>query len=60
MALFFHSDDVDELIPFKETVLIAEKVLKDLRSPKGTNGAPQAAAIHRDRGDETTGEARAA
>ena len=37
MALFFHSDDVDDLIPFKEAVSIAEDALKDLRSSKGTN-----------------------
>ena len=37
MALFFHSDDVDDLIPFREAVSIAENALKALRSPKGTN-----------------------
>ena len=40
MALFFHSDDVDDLIPFKEAVSIAEDALKDLRSPKGTKTHP--------------------
>ena len=37
MALSFHSDDLDDLIPFKEAVSIAEDTLKDLRSSKGTN-----------------------
>ena len=27
MALFFHSDDVDQMIPFKEAVQITENAL---------------------------------
>jgi alanine dehydrogenase len=48
MALFFHSDDVDNFIPFKEAVSIAEDALKDLRSPKGTNTPRKRLHIHRD------------
>lgn len=51
MALFFHSDDVDDLIPFKEAVSIAEHALKDLRSPKGTNAPRKRLHIHRDHGE---------
>jgi len=51
MALFFHSDDVDDLIPFKEAVSIAENALKDLRSPKGTNAPRKRLHIHRDHGE---------
>src|SRR3989338_2350197 len=51
MALFFHSDDVDDLIPFKEAVSIAENALKDLRSPKGTNAPRKRLHIHRDVGE---------
>ena len=51
MALFFHSDDVDNLIPFKEAVSIAEDALKDLCSPKGTNTPRKRLHIHRDVGE---------
>ena len=51
MALFFHSDDVDDLIPFKEAVSIAENALKDLRSPKGTNAPRKRLHIQRDHGE---------
>jgi ornithine cyclodeaminase/alanine dehydrogenase-like protein (mu-crystallin family) len=53
MALFFHSDDVDHLIPFKEAVSIAENALRDLRSPKGTNAPRKRLHIHRDVGEGT-------
>ncbi len=51
MALFFHSDEVDDLIPFKEAVSIAENALRDLRSPKGTNAPRKRLHIHRDIGE---------
>jgi ornithine cyclodeaminase/alanine dehydrogenase-like protein (mu-crystallin family) len=51
MALFFHSDDVDDLIPFRDAVSIAENALKDLRSPKGTNAPRKRLHIHRDHGE---------
>ena len=34
MALFFHSDDVDQLIPIKEAVAITENALRDMISPE--------------------------
>jgi ornithine cyclodeaminase/alanine dehydrogenase-like protein (mu-crystallin family) len=54
MALFFHSDDVDQLILFKEAVSIAENALRDLRSPKGTNAPRKRLHIHRGRGQDSS------
>jgi hypothetical protein len=34
MALFFHSDEVDQQIPFTEAVQITENALRDTVSPK--------------------------
>ena len=51
MALFFHSDDVDTLIPFRDAVAIVENALRDLRSPKGTNAPRKRLHIHRDVGE---------
>ncbi len=39
MALFFHSDEVDEFIPLKEAVHIAEGALRDLGMGKGKTAA---------------------
>ena len=51
MALFFHSDDVDQLIPFKEAVQITEFALRDLVSPKGVNAPRKRLNLHRDIGE---------
>ena len=48
MALFFHSDDVDRLIPFKEAVAITENALKDTVSSAGTNAPRKRLHIHRE------------
>lgn len=53
MTFFFHSDDVDHLIRFKEAVSVAENALKDLRNPKGTNAPRKRLHIHRDVGEGT-------
>jgi len=47
MALFFHSDDVDHLIPFKEAVQITEAALRDLVSPQGVNAPRKRLNLHR-------------
>jgi ornithine cyclodeaminase/alanine dehydrogenase-like protein (mu-crystallin family) len=51
MALFFHSDDVDQLIPFKEAVAIAESALKDMVSPAGVNAPRKRLNLHRKVGE---------
>lgn len=51
MALFFHSDDVDQLIPFKEAVQITELALRDLVSPKGVNAPRKRLNLHRNIGE---------
>ena len=51
MALFFHSDDVDQLIPFKEAVQITENALRDLTSPQGVNAPRKRLNLHRDIGE---------
>jgi alanine dehydrogenase len=48
MALFFHSDDVDQLIPFREAVKITEQALRDLVSPDGVNAPRKRLNLHRD------------
>ena len=48
MALFFHSDDVDQLISFKEAVEITESALRDLVSPRGVNAPRKRLNLHRD------------
>jgi len=48
MALFFHSDDVDQLIPFPEAVAITENALRDLVSPKGVNAPRKRLNLHRE------------
>ncbi len=47
MALFFHSDDVDLLIQFKEAVQITEAALRDLVSPEGVNAPRKRLNLHR-------------
>lgn len=51
MALFFHSDDVDQLIHFKEAVQITELALRDLVSPKGVNAPRKRLNLHRNIGE---------
>ena len=53
MALFFHSDDVDQLIPIKEAVQISENALKDLVSPSGVNAPRKRLNLHRNIGEGT-------
>ncbi len=50
MTLFFHSDEVDQLIPFKEAVAIAENALKDTVTRAGTNAPRKRLHIHREVG----------
>jgi alanine dehydrogenase len=47
VALFFHSDDVDQLVPFKEAVQITENALRDLVSPQGVNAPRKRLNLHR-------------
>ena len=47
MALFFHSDEVDQLIPFKEAVHITEAALRDFGSPIGVNAPRKRLNLHR-------------
>ena len=47
MALFFHSDEVDEFIPFREAVTIAENALRDLNTPSGVNAPRKRLNLHR-------------
>jgi len=51
MALFFHSDDVDQLIPFKEAVHITESALRDLVRPEGVNAPRKRLNLHRNIGE---------
>lgn len=48
MALFFHSDEVDQLISFPEAVAITENALRDLVSPKGVNAPRKRLNLHRE------------
>ncbi len=48
MALFFHSDEVDQLIPFTEAVTITESALRDMVSPKGVNAPRKRLNLHRE------------
>src|SRR5258705_9671962 len=47
MALFFHSDDVDQLIPFKEAVQITENALRDMISSEGVCAPRKRLNLHR-------------
>ena len=51
MALFFRSDDVDEMIPIKEAVAITENALRDLVSPNGVNAPRKRLNLHRNVGE---------
>jgi ornithine cyclodeaminase/alanine dehydrogenase-like protein (mu-crystallin family) len=51
VALFFHSDDVDQLIPFNEAVQITENALRDMVSPQGVNAPRKRLNLHRDSGE---------
>ena len=53
MALFFHSDEVDQLIPFSEAVSITENALRDTVSPKGVNAPRKRLNLHRELGEGT-------
>ena len=46
MALFFHSDDVDQLISFKDAVELTESALRDLLSPRGVNAPRKRLNLH--------------
>ena len=47
MPLFFHSDDVDQLIPFKEAVQITENALRDMISSDGVCAPRKRLNLHR-------------
>jgi ornithine cyclodeaminase/alanine dehydrogenase-like protein (mu-crystallin family) len=47
VALFFHSDEVDKFIPFREAVAIAENALRDLNTPFGVNAPRKRLNLHR-------------
>ena len=51
MALFFHSDEVDQRIPFKEAVQITEDALRDMVSPEGVNAPRKRLNLHREIGE---------
>ena len=51
MALFFHSDDVDHFIPFKEAVAITENALKEMGTHVGSNAPRKRLHLHRDVGE---------
>jgi ornithine cyclodeaminase/alanine dehydrogenase-like protein (mu-crystallin family) len=52
MALFFHSDEVDQLIPFKEAVQITENALRDMVTAEGVNAPRKRLNLHREIGEE--------
>ena len=47
MPLFFHSDDVDQLIPFNEAVQITENALRDMISSEGVCAPRKRLNLHR-------------
>ena len=47
MALFFHSDDVDQMIPVKEAVAITERALRDMSSLHGVCAPRKRLHLHR-------------
>ncbi len=51
MALFFHSDEVDQLISFKEAVAITEQALCDMISPAGVCAPRKRLNLHREIGE---------
>ena len=48
MALFFHSDEVDQLIPIQDAVRITEDELRDMTSPAGVCAPRKRLNLHRD------------
>ena len=53
MALFFHSDDVDQLISIKDAVQITENALRDMISPSGVCAPRKRLNLHRNVGEGT-------
>ena len=51
MALFFHSDDVDQMIPIKDAVQITENALRDMISPSGVCAPRKRLNLHRNVGE---------
>ena len=51
MALFFHSQDVDELVPFPDAVAITEAALKKTVTPEGVNAPRKRLNLHRNVGE---------
>src|SRR6187200_2532053 len=51
MALFFHSDDVDPMIPIKDAVQITEDALRDMISPAGVCAPRKRLNLHRNIGE---------
>ena len=47
MALFFHSDDVDQSIPFQEAVMITENSLRDMITSAGVCAPRKRLNLHR-------------
>ena len=48
MTLFFHSDDVDQLISFQDAVQITESALRDMTTFAGVNAPRKRLNLHRD------------
>lgn len=51
MALFFHSQDVDELVSFPEAVSITEGALSRIATPEGVNAPRKRLNLHRNVGE---------
>ena len=51
MALFFHCDDVDRMIPIKEAVEITENALRDMIPPNGVCAPREWLNLHRNLGE---------
>lgn len=51
MALFFHSNDVDQMIPIKEAVRITEDALRDMITPSGVCAPRKRLNLHRKVGE---------
>ena len=51
MALFFHSQDVDELVPFPEAVSITEAALRKIATSEGVNAPRKRLNLHRNVGE---------
>src|SRR5712671_2611254 len=51
MALFFHSDDVDQMIAIGEAVQITEGALRDMTTPEGVNAPRKRLNLHREIGE---------